>query len=451
MTSNNDGPPSDSSALSPDQLTPAARELLEEYLNEYRHRLLLEARRSASRDPGRTIQMADLRAAELVMSRALSTADLAHQARRRALLLAATSVAVATVLGVVANLVSSNFFEGGATLPAALGAIAAIAVAAVAASIAVLQVRAAGRSTTTDVRDLLIEVADLERRARALASELAGTPLHTKSLSRVIDVLEAEQVWSTADVASFRDVMTLRNHFVYEQRVGDSSKEVLTASRVVRRLSEALADYKEAAVGGRRQIQSGAAALEYQVHQALTQNLSLSVTRTRDGRADFLVETPEATVAILVKSRQGRKVGLKDIREWLSLEAHDLDLSTVVVTDGHLSSDLVDLGSIQLDSGRSVRIVKWDGISSTPRLLRAIFRVVDSEVEARSLRTPTSSVVGTFEIYTDRTGKYRFRLRARNGQIVATGDTYDSKATALSAIEAIQRSSGAAEVQDRTA
>jgi uncharacterized protein YegP (UPF0339 family) len=39
-------------------------------------------------------------------------------------------------------------------------------------------------------------------------------------------------------------------------------------------------------------------------------------------------------------------------------------------------------------------------------------------------------MAGTFEVYTDKSGKFRFRLKASNGQVVATGEAYDTKAAA---------------------
>ena len=34
--------------------------------------------------------------------------------------------------------------------------------------------------------------------------------------------------------------------------------------------------------------------------------------------------------------------------------------------------------------------------------------------------------VGKFEVYTDKSGKFRFRLKAANGQIIASGEGYES-------------------------
>jgi uncharacterized protein YegP (UPF0339 family) len=37
-------------------------------------------------------------------------------------------------------------------------------------------------------------------------------------------------------------------------------------------------------------------------------------------------------------------------------------------------------------------------------------------------------VSGKFEVYTDSAGKFRFRLKAGNGEVIAVGEAYESKA-----------------------
>ena len=44
-----------------------------------------------------------------------------------------------------------------------------------------------------------------------------------------------------------------------------------------------------------------------------------------------------------------------------------------------------------------------------------------------------------FEIYKDSKGEFRFRLKAGNGEIVATGESYKTKAGAQQGIEAVKR------------
>jgi uncharacterized protein YegP (UPF0339 family) len=53
---------------------------------------------------------------------------------------------------------------------------------------------------------------------------------------------------------------------------------------------------------------------------------------------------------------------------------------------------------------------------------------------------------GKFEIYEDRSGKFRFRLKASNGQIVASGEAYDTKAAAKKGCESVQRAAEGASV-----
>ena len=57
---------------------------------------------------------------------------------------------------------------------------------------------------------------------------------------------------------------------------------------------------------------------------------------------------------------------------------------------------------------------------------------------------------GSFEIYQDTKKQYRFRLKSRNGEIVATGESYPTKAIAKKSIAAVQRAAADAKVVDKT-
>ena len=48
------------------------------------------------------------------------------------------------------------------------------------------------------------------------------------------------------------------------------------------------------------------------------------------------------------------------------------------------------------------------------------------------------------------TGKFRFNLLASNGQVVATSETYSSKASAMGGIRSIKKIAADAEVEDQT-
>ena len=55
-------------------------------------------------------------------------------------------------------------------------------------------------------------------------------------------------------------------------------------------------------------------------------------------------------------------------------------------------------------------------------------------------------MAGTFELYQDKGGDYRFRLKAGNGEVIATGQGYSSKASALNGIDSVRRNAADAEV-----
>ena len=59
-------------------------------------------------------------------------------------------------------------------------------------------------------------------------------------------------------------------------------------------------------------------------------------------------------------------------------------------------------------------------------------------------------MAGKFELYKDKAGKFRFRLKAANGEIIATGEAYESKASANKGIESVQKNAPGATIDDQT-
>ncbi|MDA3847705.1 MAG: YegP family protein [Vallitaleaceae bacterium] len=53
-----------------------------------------------------------------------------------------------------------------------------------------------------------------------------------------------------------------------------------------------------------------------------------------------------------------------------------------------------------------------------------------------------------FEVYQDKAEQFRFRLKAGNGQVIATGEGYTSKAACLNGIESIKKNAADAKVVD---
>ena len=54
----------------------------------------------------------------------------------------------------------------------------------------------------------------------------------------------------------------------------------------------------------------------------------------------------------------------------------------------------------------------------------------------------------TFELYADKSGAFRFRLRSRNGKIIAVSEAYATKAAALGGIDSIRLNSADAQVEE---
>jgi uncharacterized protein YegP (UPF0339 family) len=54
-------------------------------------------------------------------------------------------------------------------------------------------------------------------------------------------------------------------------------------------------------------------------------------------------------------------------------------------------------------------------------------------------------MAGKFEIYQNKGGEYRFRLKAANGQIIATGQGYTTKKACLNGIESVKKNAPSAD------
>jgi uncharacterized protein YegP (UPF0339 family) len=53
-----------------------------------------------------------------------------------------------------------------------------------------------------------------------------------------------------------------------------------------------------------------------------------------------------------------------------------------------------------------------------------------------------------FEVYKSKSGGYRWRLKANNGEIVASGEEYTTKESAKNGCDAVRRAAGDAEIID---
>ncbi len=54
-----------------------------------------------------------------------------------------------------------------------------------------------------------------------------------------------------------------------------------------------------------------------------------------------------------------------------------------------------------------------------------------------------------FEIYKDKAGEYRFRLKAANGEVIAVGEGYSSKNACLNGVESVKKNAPIAEIVEQ--
>ena len=55
-----------------------------------------------------------------------------------------------------------------------------------------------------------------------------------------------------------------------------------------------------------------------------------------------------------------------------------------------------------------------------------------------------------FNVYKDKKGEFRFRLLAANGEIIATGESYPTKAAVLKGIASVKKNAPVAEIVEET-
>ena len=64
---------------------------------------------------------------------------------------------------------------------------------------------------------------------------------------------------------------------------------------------------------------------------------------------------------------------------------------------------------------------------------------VEAKLEDQTIENFEKQTHPKFEVYKDKSGEFRFRLKARNGEIIATGESYKANASCLNGIDSIRR------------
>ena len=67
-------------------------------------------------------------------------------------------------------------------------------------------------------------------------------------------------------------------------------------------------------------------------------------------------------------------------------------------------------------------------------------------IEDQTAEKPVKLPNPKFELYADKAGKFRFRLKAKNGQIVAVGEAYETKKAALAGVASVKKNAPGAKI-----
>ena len=51
-------------------------------------------------------------------------------------------------------------------------------------------------------------------------------------------------------------------------------------------------------------------------------------------------------------------------------------------------------------------------------------------------------MAGKFEVYKNKSGGFRFRLKAGNGETIASSESYKTKASAMNGVESVKKTAG---------
>ncbi|GAA5082733.1 hypothetical protein GCM10023319_25790 [Nocardia iowensis] len=60
------------------------------------------------------------------------------------------------------------------------------------------------------------------------------------------------------------------------------------------------------------------------------------------------------------------------------------------------------------------------------------------------------TMAAKFELFTDKAGKFRWHLKAANGEVIAASQAYESKAAAKNGIESVQKNAPGAPTEDQS-
>lgn len=89
----------------------------------------------------------------------------------------------------------------------------------------------------------------------------------------------------------------------------------------------------------------------------------------------------------------------------------------------------------------------YKSLANCKAALESIKKISKSNIEDQSLKNFETLPNPKFEIYEDKAGKFRFRLRAKNGELICIAeDGYASKSSCKQGIESVAKWADSAEI-----
>ena len=103
-----------------------------------------------------------------------------------------------------------------------------------------------------------------------------------------------------------------------------------------------------------------------------------------------------------------------------------------------------------LKAGNGEVIATSEVYSSTAACRKGIESVrrnaVEANLEDQTAEGFSKATHPKFELYEDNAGEFRFRLKAKNGEVIAVSEGYKSKSSCLNGIESVRRNAPSAEI-----
>lgn len=90
----------------------------------------------------------------------------------------------------------------------------------------------------------------------------------------------------------------------------------------------------------------------------------------------------------------------------------------------------------------------YTSLSACKKGIASVQRNASSDVEDLTAKEGKKVKGAKYEVYKDKRGEYRFRLKATNGQIVVVGESYKAMANCMNGIKSIKTGAPKAAIVD---